>query len=43
MQSYTKLLMPTIDKEKLRQELNQLVAYRHRKLLVVQKLEAELA
>jgi hypothetical protein len=22
MQSYTKLLMPTIDKEKLRQELN---------------------
>jgi hypothetical protein len=43
MQSYTKLLTPTIDKDKLRQELNQLVAYRHRKLLILQKLEADLS
>ncbi len=43
MQSYTKLLMPIVDKEKLRQELNQLVAYRHRKLQILQKLEADLS
>jgi len=32
----------TLDKEKLRHELNQLVAYRHRRLQVLEKLKADL-
>lgn len=33
----------TLDKEKLRQELNSLVAYHHRKNQVLEKLKADLS
>jgi hypothetical protein len=47
MQSYsqagaTKLLLPSVDKVKLKQELNSLIAYRHRRLQMLKKLEADL-
>lgn len=36
-------ILPLLDKEKLRLELNNLVAYRKRRLQVLDKLEAELS
>jgi hypothetical protein len=43
MTNGNKLVIASIDKEKLKQELNSLVAYRHRRLQILKKLEADLS
>jgi len=43
MTNGNKLVIPSVDKEKLKQELNSLVAYRHRRLQMLKKLEADLS
>jgi hypothetical protein len=49
MQTYSqmtngnKLVIPCVDKDKLKCELNSLVAYRHRRLQILKKLEADLS
>jgi hypothetical protein len=43
MTSGNKLVIPCVDKDKLKCELNSLVAYRHRRLQILKKLEADLS